>query len=438
MSLLRTGPTADPTDPADAHPHGAPPGDPTADDLVLQELARQAVLQDYGLPSGMTAGRPAEHLVYETPPELVNLVKLAVRVTGMEAGVINIITADQQHQIAAVGVDAAVCSREDSMCSKVFTTATITALADASLDPRFVNNPFVNGNLANVRSYASMPLVTEAGFPLGALCTFSTTTRAFDAEQREGLEILARQVVEILELQYKTRQLVAALEVVRRSNEDLAGFAARVSHDLKNPLTAILGYTELSEQDTDVEPTGPAARYFSIIRGSASRMLSTVEEVLEFSRIGGAITRRDIRLNTMMTAVLQDVLPLTSSYDAAVSVEDARLSVDRAQVTALLQNLVSNAIKYSDPETPPRIEVLAQLGETQVLRVIDHGKGIHPDDRVRVLEPLVRLHREGDPTGSGIGLATCARIAHAHGGSITITETPGGGTTVTVDLGPAD
>ncbi|RJT83095.1 GAF domain-containing protein [Arthrobacter cheniae] len=406
-------------------------------EVALQELARQAVLQEYRLPYGEADGLPVEKRDYETPPELLNLVKLAVRVSGMDMGVINIITADQQHQIAAVGVDAGVCSREDSMCSKVFTSGAITALADASRDPRFAENPFVNGGIAEVRSYASVPLVTTAGYALGALCVFSLRVHPFTADQREGLEILARQVVEVLELQFKTRQLVEALEVVRRSNEDLAGFAARVSHDLKNPLTAILGYAELSEQDDEVEPSGPAARYFSIIRGSASRMLTTVEEVLAFSRIGGAITRRPVRLSTMMNSVLQDVLPLTTSYDAVVTVQDAQLDVDQAQVTALLQNLVSNAIKYSTPDTPPRIEVIGHVGETQVLRIIDHGKGIDPEDRQRVLEPLVRLQRDGDPAGSGIGLATCARIATAHDGLISITGTPGGGTTVTVDLGPA-
>ncbi|MHA7188968.1 sensor histidine kinase [Arthrobacter sp. MDT2-16] len=407
------------------------------DAAELHELARQAVLQEYRLPYGEADGTPVDRLEYETPPELLNLVKLAVRVSGMDAGVINIITADQQHQIAAVGVDPAVCSRDDSMCSKVFTSGSITALADASRDPRFADNPFVNGGIARVRSYASVPLVTREGHALGSLCVFSPRVLAFDAGQHEGLEILARQVVEVLELQFTTRRLVEALEVVRRSNEDLASFAARVSHDLKNPLTAILGYAELSEQDDEVEPSGPAARYLSIIRGSASRMLSTVEDVLEFSRIGGAISRREVRLSTLMNAVLQDVLPLTSASDAVITVQDALLSVDRAQVTALLQNLVSNAIKYSTPGSPPRIEVVASVGEAQVLRVIDHGKGIDPADRQRVLEPLVRLYREGDPPGNGIGLATCARIADAHEGSITVSETPGGGTTVTVHLGPA-
>ena len=134
-----------------------------ADEWDLDELARQTVLQDYQLPYGAADGSPVDRVDYQTPPELLDLVKLAVRVSGMDAGVINIITADQQHQIAAVGVDASVCSRDDSMCSKVFTSGSITALADASLDPRFADNPFVNGRIADVRSYASVPLVTRSG-----------------------------------------------------------------------------------------------------------------------------------------------------------------------------------------------------------------------------------------------------------------------------------
>jgi hypothetical protein len=400
-----------------------------------RELARQAALLEYGIP-GPGTGRRSLGVAHSdsTPPELVNLVRLAVRLTGTNFGAINIITADQQHTIAAVGIDPGVCSREDSMCSKVFESGTITVVPDAARDERFSNNPWVNGTRSRIRSYASVPLVSPGGFSLGSLCVFSYEPLEFDAERREGLEILATQVVEVLELQLKTRQLADALAVVRRSNEDLAGFAARVSHDLKNPLTAILGYAELTEQDDAVNAA--AARYFTIIRGSASRMLATVEEVLEFSRVGATLTRQRVSLAEVVDAVRQDLLPMVNRYGARITVLDADLMVDRTQVRALLQNLIANAINYSVPGTAPRIEIAACVNVTQTLTVVDHGKGIAAADRARVLEPLVRLHREGDPAGTGIGLATCARIAWAHGGHIAITGTPGGGTTVTVDLGP--
>jgi signal transduction histidine kinase len=414
----------------------------------LLELARQAALHEYGLPSGRShTGNPPPHLpragsaapgalrADATPPELVNLVRLAARLTGTAFGAINIVTEDQQHTIAAFGVDPGVCSRDDSMCSKVFQSGEVTVVPDATLDERFSNNPYVNGVRSSIRSYASVPLISPGGFSLGSLCVFSYEVLEFDAERREGLGILATQIVEVLELQLKSRQLADALAAVRRSNEDLAGFAARVSHDLKNPLTAILGYAELTEEDDDV--SAAAARYFRIIKGSAGRMLATVEEVLEFSRVGSTLTRRRVSLAGTVDAVLQDLRPLVAQYGAGITVLDAEFKADRTQVRALLQNLIANAISYSLPGTAPRIEVAGSVGARQVLTVTDHGKGIAAADRARVLEPLVRLHREGDPAGTGIGLATCARIAWAHGGTIEITGTPGGGTTVTVDLGPA-
>ncbi|RJU01833.1 GAF domain-containing protein [Arthrobacter frigidicola] len=406
--------------------------DALIDQPRLEELSRQAVLRAYGLPSNTGEATSGE---VSPPPELLNLVRLAVQITGMASGAINIITADEQHTIAAHGIEPEVCSREDSMCSKVFQSGEITVVPDATRDHRFVNNPFVNGVKSSIRSYASVPLVSPAGSALGSLCVFTSDRQDLDPERREGLEILAAQVIEVLELQLRTRQLADALATVRRSNEDLAGFAARVSHDLKNPLTAILGYAELGEQDDSV--SGPAAGYLRIIRGSAGRMLETVQEVLDFSRVGGSITRERVPLAAAVSAVRQDILPLVQDSGAGITTADAELVADPTLLRALLQNLIANAIKYSRPGTAPRIAVLAETGDAQVLTVVDNGKGIAPEDRTRVLEPLVRLSREGDPPGTGIGLATCARIASAHGGSISITDTPGGGTTVRVDLGPA-
>lgn len=94
-----------------------------------------------------------------------------------------------------------------------------------------------------------------------------------------------------------------------------------------------------------------------------------------------------------------------------------------------------NAIVYHRPGTPPVIHVTGDRSESGVtLRVIDNGKGISTADRERVLDPLVRLNREDDPPGTGLGLATCVRIAAAAGGRLDIGSAPGGGTMITVHL----
>ncbi|MCY1246521.1 Adaptive-response sensory-kinase SasA [compost metagenome] len=126
------------------------------------------------------------------------------------------------------------------------------------------------------------------------------------------------------------------------------------------------------------------------------------------------------------------------SPDAGLDCEDAEVMADPAQLRSLLQNLLGNASNYRSPARDLKVRVYALADDRGVtVRVSDNGKGISAADRERVLEPLVRLHRPGDAPGSGLGLATCVRIVQSHGGELSLTETPGGGTTVSA-LFPKD
>ncbi|WOH18519.1 GAF domain-containing sensor histidine kinase [Paenarthrobacter sp. GOM3] len=396
------------------------------------DLGRDLQLQEYGLdPEAGSTLLPNAAVM----SALQNLVRLATELCGAPFGVVNIISAEYQHQIGAWGVDPGVCSREDSMCAKVFLSRERTVVADASQDPRFADNPFVTGEIGKVRFYASVPLQTESGFVPGTLCVFSDKTKELRPEQVSMLEVLAKQVVELLELQHRTVQLDRTYSELKDSNAKLAGFAGRVSHDLRIPLTTILGYVELVEDDPDVEPSSTAARYLDRIGASGRRMLGMLEDVLSYSRIGGGIRREQLSLQAVAEEVVRD---LGVEHDGFVEVEDVSLHADRGQLRTLLQNLVSNAMNYRSTERELRIRIsgTSNYHGTTVF-VADNGKGIAPEDRAKVLEPLVRLRRSGDGPGSGLGLATCSSVAKAHGGDLNLTETPGGGTTVAVSF-PAE
>ncbi|KRE91379.1 GAF domain-containing sensor histidine kinase [Arthrobacter sp. Soil764] len=399
-------------------------------------IGRDQLLQEYGLASPTGEGLLVAGAEQSMEP-LQNLVALAAKLCGVPYGVINVVTSDEQRQVAAVGFEAAVCSRQDSMCAKVFLAGETTVVTDASLDPRFAANPFVTGEIAAVRFYASVPLETASGFVLGSLCVFSDSRAVPDADQLDMLEILARQAVQLLELQRRTLQLNSALHEVRESNAKLAEFAGRVSHDLRGPLTTILGYVEMGEDDPGVDSTHPAAEYFQLIGASGHRMLAMLQDVLKYSSVGGAIQRQRASLQTVAGEVAHD-LGLSFGPGSVLDSDDLKLQVDPGQLRILLQNLVANAINYPSPdrELEVRISGMSNYHGTTVL-VADNGKGIAPEDRQRVLEPLVRLHREGDGQGSGLGLATCRRIAEAHGGELSLKETPGGGTTVVISF-PAE
>ena len=368
--------------------------------LTDQDAGREPGLRAYGL-LPLVAGEKAGLVAGRTQDALDNLVRLAASLCGVPYSAVNVITSSEQMQIAATGIDPGVCSREDSMCAVVFLNGSTTVVRDASKDPRFAANPFVTGRIANVRFYASVPLETSSGLVVGSLCVFSNEAKLPKQEQIELLEVLARQVVELLELQHRTLQLNDALAELRRSNDLLSEFAGRVSHDLRTPLTTILGYVELAQDDPGMPPSRQSSEYLELIDAGGRRMLGTLEDVLNYSRADGEIRPERVSLLAVTAEAAQD-LGVDLGYGSCISCEDAELYADRAQLRTLMQNLLANALNYGSADRELRISVSAAYGLQGVtVNVADNGKGIRPADRERAVKPLVRLNRPGDGPGTG-------------------------------------
>jgi signal transduction histidine kinase len=399
--------------------------------LTDQEADRDHGLQQYGLLPEVDGTLPTL-LDRQAQSALNNLVRVAASLCGVPYSVVNIITSDRQLQVAASGIEPGICSREDSMCASVFLTPGTTLVPDASQDPRFAANPFVTGEIADVRFYASVPLRASTGLTLGTLCVFSDRAGMPGPEQMELVEVLAQQVVELFELQHKTLQLDRAMAELQRSNAMLSEFAGRVSHDLRTPLTTILGYVELAEDDPGIPQDHPVVEYLGLIGTGGRRMLGTLDDVLNYSRADGELAPETVSLLAVTAEAAQD-LGVDLGLGSGILCEDAAVFADRAQLRTLLQNLLANSLNYRSPERPLEVAVTAATCPQGVtVHVADNGKGITPADRQRAVEPLVRLKRPGDGPGTGLGLATCQRIAQAHGSELAISATPGGGTTVSV------
>ena len=376
-----------------------------------------------------------KYRVLTRPPrkDLLALVEIAARVAAVPMATINLITDTEQHQIAAHGFDAGVCAREDSMCNLVLHVGHPVIVADASRDPRFCDNPFVTGAIGHVRFYATHQLVTPQGVVIGTLCVFDLEPRVLDDDQARALSALADRIVDLLELELRSRELERAQQELQRSNEQLTAFAGQVSHDLLNPLTAVSMSLRLAQEQLE-EPGGGSRVPWLLERavGGAERMQSLIDDLLAFARIGGRLSRLPVPLDEVVRDVRVDLATVLET--ATVDVGGLpRVVGDPVQLRAVLQNLVANAAKFTRPGEPARIAISAERRDTTWrLRVVDHGIGVPPEDRERVFEPLVRV--DDRVPGSGIGLATVRRVIEAHAGRIGLTETPGGGTTVWFDL----
>ena len=366
--------------------------------------------------------------------DLVALAQLATVVCRVSSAAVNIIDDTTQHTIATFGplIDEGSCANEKSMCAIGFHSDALIVSPDTAADPRYAANPFVTGELAHFRFYASATLRTPDGWEIGTLCVFNDEPASLTEAQRGGLQTLARQVIDLFELRRRTRLLQNKISELERSQQQLVSFAGQISHDLKTPLTSIIGFAEMASDRDSVAGDEVALRYVERTQASGRRMLGLIDDLLDYARVGGMLRREEVSLRAVFEQVKSDLRWAAVGAGVAVSCDDATVYGDPSQIRLLMQNLLTNALKYGRP-VDGRIEVsVCQVDGARQLRVADNGTGIPPEERATVLEPLARLR--DDVPGTGLGLATCQRIARAHGGQLMLAETPGGGLTVVVEL----
>jgi PAS domain S-box-containing protein len=242
-------------------------------------------------------------------------------------------------------------------------------------------------------------------------------------ETDEGLFVLAS-VVDIT-------QRKQAEENLKRSNEELERFAYVASHDLQEPLRMVGSYVQLLAKRYRGRLDGDADEFIGYAVDGAQRMQALIEDLLAFSRVG---TRGGELLPTNANVVLQRTLAglRLAIEEAGAKVEADSLPVvlaDAGQLEHVLQNLVSNALKFRGPD-PPAVRIAAQRdGAEWRFAVRDNGIGIDARYFERIFVIFQRLHAKGEYPGTGIGLAIAKKIVERHGGRMWVESQPGRGST---------
>lgn len=223
-------------------------------------------------------------------------------------------------------------------------------------------------------------------------------------------------------------------QALAESNEELETFARAASHDLQQPLNTISGFLDLIERRLPTEHGGGSRvhEYMDFVCQATQRMSDLIKDLLTYSQLN---TRRDPFEVVDMNEVLEEAqmnLYSSISRSAAALTHDELPTVhgDRAQLTALLQNLLDNAIKYRRPDVPPEIHISSKdNGAAYRVSVRDNGVGFDPRFAEDAFKPFRRLHSRREYEGSGIGLASCTRIVKRHGGTIGVDTEPDQGAT---------
>jgi PAS domain S-box-containing protein len=216
-----------------------------------------------------------------------------------------------------------------------------------------------------------------------------------------------------------------------RSNSELEHFAHIASHDLKEPLRAISNYVSLLSRTYRDHADEAARKYMEFISDGSKRMLALINDLLEFSKVGHQdLCTEKVDCNVIFDEVISNLgESLVESGGKCTRSDLPSFVFDPYQITQLLQNLVSNALKFRS-ESPSRIHVSATLeGDYYRFAVQDNGIGIAPEYREKIFVLFQRLHSNTTHSGTGIGLAICKKIVERNGGKIWFESLVGEGTT---------
>ncbi|QIY57043.1 HAMP domain-containing histidine kinase [Streptomyces sp. RPA4-5] len=229
-----------------------------------------------------------------------------------------------------------------------------------------------------------------------------------------------------------------AFDERQRSEEQLRQFVANASHELRTPLTTIRGWAQLHLHGLAQDPA-LIERAMLRIEGEAARMHTMVEELLLLARLdqGRPITHAPVDLGTLADDAVTDARVVDPGRPLTVEVPgEVFARGDEDRLRQVLQNLLSNALRHTPPDTPVSVTARALPDGTAQLAVTDQGPGMPPATAERIFERFYRGDASRNPTsgGTGLGLSIVRSIAEAHDGTATVRTAPGEGSTFTITL----
>jgi len=264
----------------------------------------------------------------------------------------------------------------------------------------------------------------------------TTPLRGPDGEITGAIEV-AHDLNEREQIAYKLRQ---AKERAETASQVKSEFVAMMSHEIRTPMNAVLGMTDLFRL---TELTRKQHGYIQVIQSSGNMLLSLVDNILDFSRLGAGALKLQTREFSVIE-LLEHVLEITGYHAYSKDLElvaslkadmKLRVSGDKNRLRQILVNLVSNAVKFSE-QGEIIIDASAQSESdkmiTLLFSVTDRGIGMSDDVKQHLFTPFTRVDEQaaGKRQGSGLGLAICKQLVEFMGGEIGVESQPGKGTRI--------
>lgn len=385
--------------------------------IAFNEKIRQSVLSDYNISKTTTKA------------DFNQLTFLAATICHAPTAFISIIDKNHVWLKSKTGIELEEIKRENAFAQLTLESEKDIYTINYHNSPQIFDEAKKHYN-NNYKFYAGIPLTNLQGYTIGILSVLDTEERQLNKDQIESLKALGNQCMKLFEFAKQNKKFRIIQKKLKQKYQELEKFASVVSHDIKSPLANIISLTELLKVENQGKFDEETTQYLNYLNESSYSLRSYVDGILSFYRSENILEKdyENVDLHNLLSGIAH-------LYDVANDVEidypeTATLKhVNKAALTQVFLNLVTNALKYNSKEIR-KIQITFKKTEAYYhFAVIDNGDGFSEKDSSKIFELFTTLDtndRDGNP-GSGIGLATVKKLINSMGGTIKVNSTPGEG-----------
>ncbi|GAC1528885.1 MAG: GAF domain-containing sensor histidine kinase [Sediminibacterium sp.] len=367
-----------------------------------------------------------------------DLTKLAAKVAGTEISLVNLIDSFTQWSVSSYGLLIEQMPREDSICQYTIVSKEYFEVKDLTADERFKNKGYVTGD-PHLHYYFGVPLTTESGYNLGALCVLDKIGKEISPEKVELLKIIAGEIVNRL-------TAIRVIQNLRNKISEARETKKKVAHDIRGPLSGIVGLAQFVSEQGKSNKIEEVLELMTLIQKGGNSLLELTDEILSAEK---KVLNKEQPLKSYELNLVQFKEMLKKLYTPQAMNKKILFTVNISGTTEnipfsknkLLQitgNLVSNAIKFTPAEGKVTVNLDLVLGYPQnILHIVvtDSGVGLNQEHINCILQGNVSsTEGTSGEQGYGFGLALVKHLVDVLKGTMQIHSKPGEGTSFEITL----
>ncbi|MBU0694921.1 MAG: GAF domain-containing sensor histidine kinase [Bacteroidetes bacterium] len=363
-----------------------------------------------------------------------DLTLLAAKVAGTPISLINLIDSYTQWTISSHGLNINQMPREESVCQYTILEDSEFEVKDLTIDERF-SKKFYVADEPRLKYYLGVPLQTNSGVNIGALCVLDSNLKEISPEKVELLKIIANEIVNRLTSLKVIENLKSSLAESKETNK-------KVAHDIRGPLGGIIGLAQLIREQGDENKLEEVLEFIKLIQKSGTSLLELADEILSGDKKTPKLQSNEFNLLLLKDKLEKlyalQALNKTINFQVFINSKVEEVPFSKDKLLQIIGNLVSNALKFTPIGGSVKVNLDLQIIDEKKylnIAVSDSGAGLTQEKINEILSGSVTSSDgTGGETGYGFGLALVKHLITGLKGTFSIDSTEGNGATFKITL----